>query len=162
MSSDNTDRAPVSAEFPVPGGSRGARALAAAQQAAAQTRKEERRKKLPPDPELMNDERAEWAESVLDLYQRITRCDREPALRDLLCGMMHWCDRNNENFDESLAWAEDYYYEDTLPFEQMCDNKDPAVVSAESPVPENSRAALALAADMQAIAQMLDEKRTEL
>jgi len=50
---------------------------------------------LPPHPENMNDHRVKWAAAALRCFQRETGTDNEDALTDLLCDLMHWCDRNN-------------------------------------------------------------------
>jgi hypothetical protein len=48
---------------------------------------------LPPDPEGMNDNRARWADNVLEMFQRLTGTDFEDVLSDMLVDLMHWCDR---------------------------------------------------------------------
>jgi hypothetical protein len=50
---------------------------------------------LPPDPESMNDDRAEWAAAALTEFQRVTGTEDEDALGDLLTDLMHWADRND-------------------------------------------------------------------
>ena len=49
---------------------------------------------LPADPEDMNDDRSEWAAEALSAFQRVTGTEDEDALGDLLCDLMHSCDRN--------------------------------------------------------------------
>ena len=68
---------------------------------------------LPPDPEGMNETRAGWADDCIALFMGATRTDREDALSDLLCNMMHWCDRNNQSFDKELERANLHYDEET-------------------------------------------------
>lgn len=70
---------------------------------------------LPPDPEGMNDERAGWAEDTLDHFRAVTGTDEEDALADLLCDLMHWCDRNaiNTTFEAELEKARQHYREET-------------------------------------------------
>jgi hypothetical protein len=68
---------------------------------------------LPPDPENMNDERAEWAAMALNQFQRITGADDDDALADLLCDFMHWCDRNDVNFEAVLSRARWHYEAET-------------------------------------------------
>jgi len=70
---------------------------------------------LPPDPEEMNDDRAQWAGAALREFQRITGCDREDALGDLLCDLMHWSDRKNFDFDAALCRARCHYEAETAP-----------------------------------------------
>lgn len=76
---------------------------------------------LPPDPEGMNDDRAAWAGEALARFQAITGSDDCDALPDLLIDLMHFADRNREEFgtfDEALEWARQMYAEETLPFEE--------------------------------------------
>ena len=70
---------------------------------------------LPPDPEEMNDARAAWAATALRRFQEETGTDDETALTDLLCDLMHWCDRNGGDFDSSLAAARMHYEAETMP-----------------------------------------------
>lgn len=72
-----------------------------------------RRAKLPPDPEGMNDDRAEWAACALRHFQCTTGSDYEDALGDLLCDLMHWCDRNNFDFELALFRARGHYRAET-------------------------------------------------
>jgi len=58
--------------------------------------------KLPPDPEGMNDSRAEWAGAALSSFMMVTGTDEEDALGDLLADLMHWADRNGYDFDAAL------------------------------------------------------------
>jgi hypothetical protein len=67
----------------------------------------------PPDPEGMNDERAQWAAAALCCFQEETGSDDETALGDLLCDLIHWCDRNNFDFDAVLATARMHYEAET-------------------------------------------------
>jgi hypothetical protein len=68
---------------------------------------------LPPDPEGMNDGRAEWAASALRQFETATGADTEDALADLLGDLMHWCDRNAANFDAELSRARMHYEAET-------------------------------------------------
>ena len=63
----------------------------------------------PQDPEELNDDRALWAETALAAFVEQTGCDREDALPDLLCDLMHWCDRTGVSFAEQLTRAEWHY-----------------------------------------------------
>ncbi len=68
----------------------------------------------PPDPEGENDKRAERGGFLIDQYQRRTNYDEhKTVLVDLLADMMHWCDRNNVSFDESVDTAEFHYTAET-------------------------------------------------
>ncbi len=73
-------------------------------------------KRLPPDPEGMNDDRAEWALSAIRHFQTITGTDFEDALSDLLCDLMHACDRDPELgvFSTQLKRAVACYAEETM------------------------------------------------
>jgi hypothetical protein len=72
-------------------------------------------KALPPDPENMNNDRAEWAASALRQFQCVTGTDYEDSLGDLLCDLMHWCDRNNFDFGLALNRARGHYEAETTP-----------------------------------------------
>lgn len=52
------------------------------------------KRRLPPDPEQMNDDRANLAASAIGLFQQITKTDDEDAIADLLADLMHWMDRH--------------------------------------------------------------------
>ena len=39
--------------------------------------------------------------------------DLEDSLGDLLCDILHWCDRNNFDFDHALDRARGHYKEET-------------------------------------------------
>ena len=71
-------------------------------------------KRLPADPEGMNDDRAAVAYSALEAFQGLTGTDPGDAVSDLLCDLMHWCDRNSdEGFDVALTRARAHYAEET-------------------------------------------------
>ncbi len=73
-------------------------------------------KRLPADPEGMNDDRAAVAYSALEAFQCLTGIDPkdDTAVPDLLCDLMHWCDRNSdEGFDVALTRARAHYAEET-------------------------------------------------
>ena len=71
-------------------------------------------RRLPPDPEGQNDERAAWAKVALDAFMQETATDLDDAVTDLLCDLMHWCDRNNQDFESALNRAQNHYHEETL------------------------------------------------
>ena len=73
-----------------------------------------RARQLPPDPEGMNDRRAEWAGRAIASFCSATGTDEEDAACDLLADLMHWCDRNGEDFGHELARARDHYEAETL------------------------------------------------
>jgi hypothetical protein len=68
---------------------------------------------LPPDPENMNDERADRAAAIIRSYQSTTAFCTKHALASLLRDLMHWTDRNCTWFENELAVARDYYAEET-------------------------------------------------
>lgn len=68
---------------------------------------------LPPDPENMNDSRAEWAGLALSAFMERTGADQEDALGDLLGDLMHWSDRNNFDFELALERARWHYDAET-------------------------------------------------
>jgi hypothetical protein len=72
-------------------------------------------KRLPPDPEAMNNERAEWAAIALRQFQCATGADFDDALADLLGDLMHWADRNAITFDDELSRARMHYEAETAP-----------------------------------------------
>jgi hypothetical protein len=70
--------------------------------------------KLPPDPEGMNDKRAAWAGAALATFITQTGTDEEDAVGDLLGDLMHWCDRNNYDFEAALTRARGHYEAETV------------------------------------------------
>ena len=71
------------------------------------------KKVIPPDPENMNDDRAEWAAASLRHFQCTTGTDYDDALCDLLCDLMHWCDRHEFEFESALSRARNHYAAET-------------------------------------------------
>jgi hypothetical protein len=70
-------------------------------------------KRLPPDPEKMNEERADWAQSAIDTFMDETGCDFEDSVCDLLANLAHLCDRKGLNFEHELNRARDHYSAET-------------------------------------------------
>ena len=64
---------------------------------------------LPPDPDGQNGDRAGWAQKALAAFKEETHCDDEDTLCDLLCDLMHQCDRDGVSFDEQLDRARSHY-----------------------------------------------------
>lgn len=58
---------------------------------------------------VTNADRAKWAEAALRHFQRATGADREDALGDLICDLMHWASANNFDFDAALHRARGHY-----------------------------------------------------
>ena len=71
-------------------------------------------KKLPPDPDGQNHDRSYWAETALIAFRKVTRTDPEDAVADLLCDLMHYCDRYDLNFEDELKRALGNYEEETF------------------------------------------------
>jgi len=69
---------------------------------------------LPPDPEGMNDKRAEWASRAITAFQDATGTEDEDALGDLLTDLMHWADRNQYDFEAALFRGRDHYEAETI------------------------------------------------
>jgi hypothetical protein len=68
---------------------------------------------MPPDPEGMNDARATWAGVALSAFLAETGCDIGDAVTDLLSDLMHWCDRNGQEFRTGLDRARLHYEAET-------------------------------------------------
>lgn len=71
------------------------------------------KKVLPPDPDGLNHSRAEWAAAALDAFDEAVGGDREDSISDLLCDLMHYCDRTSCDFDNELQRARGHYQEET-------------------------------------------------
>lgn len=71
------------------------------------------RSDLPPDPEGMNDRRAEWAGAAVAAFHAATATSEEDVLCDLLADLMHWADRAGFDFARALRRAEDHYAAET-------------------------------------------------
>ena len=69
---------------------------------------------FPANPEDMNDDRSESAAEALSAFQRVTGPKDEDALGDLLCDLMHRCDRDCCEFDASLSRARMHYKAETM------------------------------------------------
>lgn len=74
-------------------------------------------KPLPPDPEGMNDERAQWAHEGLKTFAVSTGIkidvEADTVASGFLADVMHWCDRHRQDFDSLLARARNHYAEET-------------------------------------------------
>ncbi len=70
---------------------------------------------LPPDPEGMNDSRAEWAGYALAAFVSQTGTDVGDAVTDLLCDLMHLADRTGTDFTADLERARLHYAAETNP-----------------------------------------------
>ena len=69
---------------------------------------------IPPDPDDQNDDRAAWAGQCIELFQKLTRCDEEDAVHDLITDLAHYCDRRGSvDFNDELNHAAKIYNEET-------------------------------------------------
>jgi hypothetical protein len=64
---------------------------------------------LPPDPDGMNANRAEWAAEALSRFQEVVNTDEDMALPDLLADLRHWCDRQGIEFDGANEHGRQHY-----------------------------------------------------
>lgn len=77
------------------------------------------------DHEVTNDDRAAWAEGAIQKFIELTGTDREDALADLLCDLMHWADREHpgecEPFEAQLHRARYHYNEECIEAQEQED-----------------------------------------
>jgi hypothetical protein len=71
-------------------------------------------KQIPPDPDRLNEDRSSWAGAALTTFMHVTGTDEEDALGDLLADLMHWSDRNDDDFDAALDRARGHYEVETV------------------------------------------------
>ena len=69
---------------------------------------------VPPDPDEMNDARAELAKVALGALLAVTETSPEDAMLDLLSNLMHLCDRTGTNFGDQLHRAKGNYEAETM------------------------------------------------
>jgi hypothetical protein len=98
---------------------------------------------LRPDPDNMNRKRAKWAESALSQFQSLTGSDDDTALLDLLCDLMHWCDRRALTFNDELDRARAHYDAETTPDSSLVTNDK----ESGNSFPEEATAAVVPPAD---------------
>jgi hypothetical protein len=63
----------------------------------------------------MNDERAGLAFYAMREFAHQSATDPEDVLKDLLCDLMHWCDRHGQSFRNALDSAQNNYIAETAP-----------------------------------------------
>jgi hypothetical protein len=85
---------------------------------------------LPPDPEGMNDDRAEWAHSAIRQFQCATGTDWQDTLSDLLGDLMHFADRQGFNFNAELDRARMHYEAETMDEEVELTQAEPLTLEA--------------------------------
>ena len=61
----------------------------------------------------MNERRSRWAALAVRRFQRATGADDSDAVADLLCDLMHFCDRRKIMFGNELARARWHYIAET-------------------------------------------------
>ena len=59
-----------------------------------------------------NDQRADWADQALTAFQKTTGCDRQDALSDLLCDLMHLARREGWDYYRAAMRAEGHFEEE--------------------------------------------------
>jgi hypothetical protein len=73
------------------------------------------RRHVPPDPERMNGRRSRWAALAIRRFQCTTGTEDGDAVADLLCDLMHFCDRRKFVFNNELERARWHYAAETEP-----------------------------------------------
>jgi hypothetical protein len=75
----------------------------------------EQANRIPPDPEEMNDERAEWAMTALEAFKAATGVEDGDAICDLIGDLAHLCDRYSEygTMARAIDRATEHYIEET-------------------------------------------------
>ena len=68
---------------------------------------------LPPDPEGLNERRAERAAIALQAYMNIGATEDDSLLYDLLVDLRHWADHNGKDFDVTVVKSKESYAEET-------------------------------------------------
>ncbi len=68
---------------------------------------------MPPDPDKRNVWRARFANSAIFAFSQASPPAYESSLDRLLCCLMHWSDRNGENFEAELNQAKLRYNRQT-------------------------------------------------
>jgi hypothetical protein len=92
-------------------------------------------RQLPPDSEGMNDNRAVLAGKALDAFIASSGADEEDAVGDLLVDLMHWCDRNNYDFDLAFDRALSQYEAETATKQAAPEGKHTSQLQAQRNAP---------------------------
>lgn len=62
------------------------------------------------DPDEMNERRAEFARSAINQFMIMTGTDWSDSLSDLICDLMHLCDRDKElDFESQISRGREAY-----------------------------------------------------
>lgn len=56
-----------------------------------------------------NATRAGYAAEAIAVFRNTTGTDLEDVICDLICNLMHWCDLNNQNFNDELDRSRNHY-----------------------------------------------------
>jgi len=72
----------------------------------------------------MNEQRADWAAEALSTFQRATGTDNDTLLGDFLCDLLHWCHREDQDFDAALERAREHYAAETGQPGPLTDGED--------------------------------------
>jgi hypothetical protein len=62
--------------------------------------------------DVTNAKRASWANAAVYLFRQLTGSDREDALCDLLCDLMHWSGREGYDFNAQLSRATHHFHQE--------------------------------------------------
>jgi hypothetical protein len=72
---------------------------------------------LPENPDMPGENHnfkgASWAHEALVTYWNATGSEHQDCLSDLLCSLMHYCDRSDLNFQDELSRAQRNYDAET-------------------------------------------------
>ena len=67
----------------------------------------------PNDPDGLNEQRADWARDAIERFVDRTGTDKEDALCDLLCDLLHYADQYGYDFANELRRACDHFVAET-------------------------------------------------
>jgi hypothetical protein len=76
--------------------------------------RDEEDNQLPPDPDGLNDDRAQWAKEALGSFSKGAGSEEDTAVSDLLTDLRHYCDRHGLDWEEQLFRANNHYAEETM------------------------------------------------
>jgi hypothetical protein len=66
--------------------------------------------------EVNNGKRAEWAAECVSKFQQLTGTDKEDAVADLVCDLMHWCSREKQDPMNEVERGIRNYICETMPY----------------------------------------------
>lgn len=82
------------------------------------------------DPDGQNEDRADWAEDMIQSIMNSTGTERETALRDGLADLMHWAHREGYNFGDELRVACNQFRDETRDEWSVEDCRNPRLLEA--------------------------------